>query len=62
VERGGKARRLQGELSVQIELQRQAQKIGFGIAADLFDQVQCPVIASQQQVLAIATPRARPPS
>ena len=53
MERGRQARRLERELPVQVELQWQAQKILFDIAADLFDQAQCLAVAAEQQVLAV---------
>ena len=53
VQRGGQLRRLHRKLVVQLKLQRNAQEIGFAVAADFFDQAQGIAVAAEQQVLAV---------
>ena len=50
---GGEDRRAQLEMTVQVELQRQAKKVLFDIAADQFDQAQGLAVAAEQQMLAV---------
>ena len=53
MQRGRQARGLQFEAIVQRELQWQAQEVLCNIAADLLYQLQCMVVAAEQDVLAV---------
>ena len=50
---GGQGGRFQFEAVMQGKLQRQAQKVLFDIAADLFDELECVAVAAEQDVLAV---------